>query len=134
LSSLASTGGIAAAFVINRMECLPEGYNVLEACDRAWLPVVKDLRNAFPAHSCAHSISASMQRQSHTSPRSKTVWIGGLSEKPKGNFHQLGQRKVAIFRDGNQLILQIGEKKWSLSSQDVVLRYSHNFSKKVTVF
>ncbi|WP_277252494.1 hypothetical protein, partial [Neptunomonas phycophila] len=46
----------------------------------------------------------------------------------------LGQRKVAIFRDGNQLILQIGEKKWNLSSQDVVLRYSHNFSKKVTVF
>ncbi len=60
--------------------------------------------------------------------------VVNTSEKPKGNFHQLGQRKVAIFRDGNQLILQIGEKKWNLSSQDVVLRYSHNFSKKVTVF
>ncbi|MGI2112690.1 hypothetical protein ACRN9G_03710 [Shewanella frigidimarina] len=57
-----------------------------------------------------------------------------IGEKPKGNFHLLGQRKVAIFSDDNLLILQIGEKKWNLSSEDVVLRYSHNCSKKMTTF
>jgi len=60
--------------------------------------------------------------------------VVNIGEKPKGNFHLLGQRKVAIFSDDNLLILQIGEKTWNLSSQDVVLRYSHNLSKKMTVF
>ena len=60
--------------------------------------------------------------------------VVNIDEKPKGNFHLLGQNKVAIFSDNNQLILQIGDKTWNLSSQDIVLRYSHSLSKKMTSF
>ena len=46
----ASTGEqIAAAFVLNRMEYLPEGYSVIEAWERLddWQPYVKSIRYEY---------------------------------------------------------------------------------------
>lgn len=57
-----------------------------------------------------------------------------LSIKPKGNFHLLDQRCVAIYCEDNILILQIDSNKWELSSEDVELRYFHNLANKTTCF
>lgn len=49
-----STGGstseiIAAAFVLNRMEFLPNGYSVLQAWERLdnWQPLVKNIQEKY---------------------------------------------------------------------------------------
>ena len=46
----------------------------------------------------------------------------------------LGQKKIAIYREGNNLTLQIGGDTWNLSSDDVEVKYSHDFSRKTTCF
>ncbi|NRD72174.1 hypothetical protein HQQ94_02755 [Shewanella sp. VB17] len=60
--------------------------------------------------------------------------VTDIDEKSKGNFHLLEQNIVAIFSLNSLLILQIGDKKWDLSSEDTLLRYSHDFIKKTTIF
>ena len=57
-----------------------------------------------------------------------------VAEKPKGNFHLLEQRNVAIYSDNNALKLQIGEDVQNLSSGEAVIRYFHNVSRKTTCF
>jgi len=56
------------------------------------------------------------------------------SIKPKGSFHLLGQRPLAIYCENNTLILQIDSDKWDLSSVDLQLRYFHNLANKTTRF
>jgi hypothetical protein len=58
----------------------------------------------------------------------------GVSVKPKGNFHLLDQKLLAIYCEGNTLILQLDTDKWELSSVDVELMYFHNLANKTTCF
>ncbi|PXF30703.1 hypothetical protein WH50_14000 [Pokkaliibacter plantistimulans] len=57
-----------------------------------------------------------------------------VSVKPKGNFHLLDQRCLAIYCEDNVLILQMDRDKWELSSADVELRYFHNLANRTTCF
>lgn len=57
-----------------------------------------------------------------------------VSGKPKGNFHLLDQKCLAIYCEGNALILQIGSDKWEFYSGDIELRYFHNVAKRTTCF
>lgn len=54
--------------------------------------------------------------------------------KPKGNFHFLDQKCIAIYSKGDSLILQIDSDKWELSSGAVELRYFHDVTKRTTCF
>jgi hypothetical protein len=58
----------------------------------------------------------------------------GVSVKPKGNFHLLDQKRLAIYCEDNTLILQLDSDKWELSSVDVELMYCHNLANKTTFF
>ncbi|WP_203141004.1 hypothetical protein [Marinobacter mangrovi] len=57
-----------------------------------------------------------------------------VPSKPKGNFHQLGQRCIAIYCEDNALILQVDRDKWDLSSMGVNLNYFHNLDSRTTCF
>ena len=56
------------------------------------------------------------------------------SSRPKGNLHFLDHRCLAIYCEGNTLILQVGSDMWRLNSEDVKLRYFHNLANKTTCF